>query len=82
MSEPLPLGGILPHEPGMDERTRKEYEQKKPREERVMEHADETEQGGFIPPERGPNAPGADRGGEPPRPVQPPTEPGKHKSHG
>lgn len=64
----------------MDEKTRKSYEQPKPREQRVMEHAKETENGGFIPQPGPQNAPDADRGGEPPRPVNPPTEPGKGRS--
>ena len=51
---------------------------KKPRQQRVMEHAEETENGGFVPEERenGPAPREATRGGEPPRPVQPATEPG------
>jgi hypothetical protein len=70
----------------MDEHTRKSYEKPKPREQRVMEHAAETENGGMPPPRPGGsvNAPGpeATRGGEPPQPVQPPQEPGvSQRSH-
>jgi hypothetical protein len=63
--------------------TPKDHE-KKPREQRVMEHAEETENGAMPPPQRDnpPRTPVAPpertRGGEPPEPIQPPTEPGVH----
>lgn len=71
----------------MDEKTRKNYEQKTPREEKVMERAHEKEEGGFIEEvdakQGRANRPEAERGGEPPRPVNPPHQPkGTQKSHG
>jgi hypothetical protein len=63
----------------MNEPTPKKDHQKKPREERVMEHAAETENGGFPDRTAGTkptNRPDRALGGEPPQPVGPPQEPG------
>jgi hypothetical protein len=71
----------------MDEKTRRQYNQKTPDEERVMRHAEETENGGFIEQAQQrqtgrANDPNVGQGGEPPEPVNPPHMPkGPNRSH-
>jgi hypothetical protein len=75
----LPVDPAQPQKPGMNNRNPKKDQEKKPREERVMEHAAETENGGFPAQTEGAGraaTPEHTRGGEPPRPVGPPQEPG------
>jgi hypothetical protein len=66
----------------MDNRKPMGDHEKKPREQRVLEHAAETENGGMPPREGREATPGRGQGGEPPRPVTPPAEPGvPNRSH-